>query len=103
MIMDRTHIDCIIDEMIDLNSNTPSALRTWGGRPSEIRFYMSADIGTIEERIKNKNEFFNYEYTRAQIDLYSKLMSNQDYFHIDANKDETSIFKDIMKILRFEV
>lgn len=102
LLMDRTLIDSVVDESMVLKKEfkIPKIIR---GRKKtrEIRIYLDADIDNIEKRIKNRGEKFNYEYVETQLALYLRLFElNKDQFiYIDANRDEESVFKDVLNIL----
>lgn len=102
LLMDRTLIDSVVDKSMVLKKDFKIPKIIWGGkRTREIRFYMDADIDNIEKRIKNKGEKFDYEYAKIQLDSYLRLFElyKDQFIYIDANKDEESVFMDILNIL----
>lgn len=103
LLMDRTLIDSMVDKSMLLKKEykIPKIIRGGWKRTREIRIYLDADIDNIEKRIKNRGEKFDYEYAKTQLVLYLRLLEeNKDQFiYIDANRDEESIFKDILNIL----
>lgn len=102
LLMDRTLIDSVVDESMVLKKEIkiPKIIHGWK-RTREIRIYLDADIDNIEKRLKNRGEKFDHEYVKTQLALYLRLFElNKDQFiYIDANRDEESVFRDILNIL----
>lgn len=103
LLMDRTLIDSVVDEAMALKSELTRPISFLGRKRSkEIRIYMNADIENIKKRFEKRGEQFNYEYTKTQLGLYKRLIELNDdqYVQIDANRDEISIFNDVLNVLR---
>lgn len=104
LLMDRTLIDSVVDESMVLKKELKIPKIYLGGgwkRTREIRIFLDADMDNIEKRIKNRGEKFDYEYVKAQLTLYLRLfeLNKAQFIYIDANRNEESVFKDILNIL----
>lgn len=106
LLMDRTLVDSMVDQMMVLKYKR-KIYGIWMDRKKklEIKIYFDANIETIRKRMEKRGEIFDYEQTKRQLNLYKKMLKlhADQYVCIDANRDEFSIFKDVIKIFHNEM